>query len=125
MIAKHARFDWEIPAIEHESRIYRIIDGQKIAPEFVGHLCENGRIIGFLLRKVRGTMPDRRDVDVCERTLEGLHALGIVHGAIRREEFVIGADGCRVLDFERAVIGAHQRDKEREMVHLREVFREY
>lgn len=122
MIAKHARFDWEVRAIDREARVYRTIDGAGIAPEFLGHLCEGGRIIGFCLKKVRGRMPERGDWTRCDDVLMRLHALGFVHGGIRREEFVIDDRGrAWLLDFENST--RHNRRpgvREEERRRLRE-----
>jgi predicted Ser/Thr protein kinase len=125
MIAKHARFDWEIKAIEHEARIYRAIDGAGIAPEFLGHLCEGGRIIGFCMRKVRGRMPEisRADWKRCDDVLARLHALGFCHGGVRREEFVIDEGGrAWLLDFEKTVGQARRGEREEERRWLKECF---
>jgi hypothetical protein len=47
VVAKIARFEFEIPYIEAETRSYRDIDGHEIGPKFLAHLTENGRTIGF------------------------------------------------------------------------------
>ena len=57
-IAKFARFDWEIPFIQAETVMYRTLDEHNgIAPKFVGHLHENGRIVGMLLEYIEGRKP--------------------------------------------------------------------
>jgi hypothetical protein len=48
IIAKIARFEWEIPRIERETSAYRLLDGSGLAPRFLGHIHENGRIVVFL-----------------------------------------------------------------------------
>lgn len=120
MIAKYARFSWEISAAEHETRIYREIEGRGIGPEFLGHIHEHGRIIGFLLRKVEGWWPrGEEDLDACRRVLERLHRRGLKHGALRREEFVVGIDGDAVLlDFEMSGVEDDRRVLEKEMMAL-------
>jgi hypothetical protein len=37
-VAKVARFEFEIPFIEAETRVYRVIDGHTAGPKFLGHL---------------------------------------------------------------------------------------
>lgn len=55
---KLARLDWEIQYIENETTAYRRIDGHAIGPRFLGHLTEDGRVIGFLMERI--TMHDMR-----------------------------------------------------------------
>jgi hypothetical protein len=52
IIAKFARFDWEVQYFEDETTAYQWIDGHDIGPRFLGHLTERGRAIGFLLEKI-------------------------------------------------------------------------
>lgn len=51
MIAKMARFSWEGQHMEAETRMYQVLGGLGIAPKFLGHVHEEGRVIGFLWRK--------------------------------------------------------------------------
>lgn len=103
MIAKYARFHWEIPAAEHETRIYREIEGRGIGPEFLGHIHEHGRVVGFLLRKAEGRYPESSDYRNCVATLAKLHSRGIHHGGLKVEEFIITGEGDAILlDFEKA-----------------------
>ncbi|KAH6682259.1 hypothetical protein F5X68DRAFT_263243 [Plectosphaerella plurivora] len=44
-IAKMARFEWEIPYIEAETKAYRLSEGTGLAPRFLGHIHEEGRVI--------------------------------------------------------------------------------
>ena len=119
MIAKYARFSWEIGLAEHETRMYREIEGRGIGPEFLGHIHEHGRIIGFLLRKVEGWWPQRADYWATRTTLERLHKRGIRHGALKREEFVVGSEGEAVLlDFENSAFEGDRRVLEKEMESL-------
>jgi hypothetical protein len=54
VVAKIARFEWEIPRIERETRAYQLLEGSGLAPRFLGHVHENGRIMGLLLEKLEG-----------------------------------------------------------------------
>lgn len=47
VVAKFARFEWEIQYLENETVAYEWIDGRKIGPRFLGHLTEGDRVIGF------------------------------------------------------------------------------
>jgi hypothetical protein len=41
VIAKMARFEWEIPRIEQETRAYQLLEASELAPRFLGHVHEN------------------------------------------------------------------------------------
>jgi hypothetical protein len=48
IIAKFARFHWEIEYYVAETHVYSWIDGCNIGPEFLGYLTEDGQVIGFV-----------------------------------------------------------------------------
>ncbi|KAL2756823.1 hypothetical protein ACRALDRAFT_1062506 [Sodiomyces alcalophilus JCM 7366] len=104
MVAKMARFHWEIPYIEAETRMYQVLDDQGIAPKFLGHIHEEGRVIGILLEKVPDGRPaEPPDLGRCKAALERFHALGYLHGDCNKYNFVIRPDDKVVLiDFEKA-----------------------
>ncbi len=54
MIAQIARFEWELPRIEQETRAYQLLEGCELTPSFLAHVHENGRIMGFLLEGIEG-----------------------------------------------------------------------
>ncbi|KAI9840420.1 MAG: hypothetical protein M1837_001633 [Sclerophora amabilis] len=119
-IAKIARFPWEIGYVETETLAYLDVQqalekdevrgdgeieeqqrrepqgGQRlptITPRFLGHLTENGRVMGFLLEKVEGTYAGIDDLRECAAALKRLHAMGIVHGDVNRHNFIVGHGG--------------------------------
>ncbi|KAJ5893172.1 alpha-galactosidase A precursor [Penicillium tannophilum] len=47
IVAKLARFPWEIQYIENETTAYQWLSGHDIGPRFLGHLTENSRVIGL------------------------------------------------------------------------------
>ncbi|MDB5910725.1 MAG: putative alpha-galactosidase a protein [Massilia sp.] len=104
MIAKMARFHWEIQYMEAETRMYRILEGRDIAPRFLGHIHEAGRVIGLLLEKVPdGRSAEPADLEACVAALRRFHALGFVHGDCNKYNFIIRPDGQAVLiDFDKA-----------------------
>ncbi|RBR20694.1 uncharacterized protein FIESC28_05211 [Fusarium coffeatum] len=104
VLAKFAQFPWEIPYFAAETTSYEWIHGRGIGPEFLGHIHENGRVIGFLVEEVRGARTaEPEDLAACQHSLRKLHDLGILHGDINKHNFLIGADGEAVLvDFETA-----------------------
>lgn len=101
MEAKIARFEWEIPRIERETRAYRLLEGSGLAPAFLGHVHENGRVIGHLLEKVKGSSASIQDLRKCEAALEKLHKLGLTHGDPNRFNFLVEANEAKLVDFER------------------------
>ncbi|KAK7420321.1 hypothetical protein QQZ08_010454 [Neonectria magnoliae] len=104
VLAKFAQFPWEIPYFAAETTSYEWIHGRGVGPEFLGHIHEDGRVIGFLLEEIPGVRPaEPGDLAACQRSLERLHALGIKHCDINRHNFLIREDNEAVLiDFETA-----------------------
>ncbi|CAK1356045.1 uncharacterized protein RHO25_000312 [Cercospora beticola] len=124
VIAKIARFEWEIPRIERETRAYQILEQQQVAsgitPRFLGHLHEHGRVMGFIIEK----MDDRQHaslnhLEACEMALAEFHKFGL-HGDVNRHNFLVGQDGeVTLLDFERFEEDATADSKAKEMQSLR------
>ncbi|KAK4040024.1 alpha-galactosidase a precursor [Parachaetomium inaequale] len=89
VLVKFAEFPWQIPYLEDETTVYQWIDGSGIGPKFLGHVTEEGRVIGFVMEYIDGARtatPD--DLRACQRALSRLHALGIKHGDINKHNFV-------------------------------------
>ncbi|WQF82018.1 Putative protein kinase-like domain superfamily [Colletotrichum destructivum] len=103
MIAKIARFEWEMPRIEQEQRAYQLLEGSGLAPRFLAHVHEHGRI----------------DLNVCEAALRKLHGLGLLHGDVNRYSFIITQEGVKLLDFERAQENASPESMSKELKGLR------
>ena len=119
VIAKIARFEWELPRIEQETRAYRLLEGSGLAPRFLAHLHEKGRIMGFLLEKIEGRPASFEDLSICEGALRKLHELGFVHGDVNRYNFLITEDGAKLLDFEHLRENASPELMRRELETLR------
>ena len=101
VVAKFARLAWEIDAPENECAAYQWIEGPGIGPKFLGHLIEEGRVIGFLMEMItnaRHASPD--DLGLCRKSLSKLHKLGIVHGDVNKHNFLIGDAHATLVDFE-------------------------
>ncbi|QPC78279.1 hypothetical protein HYE68_009031 [Fusarium pseudograminearum] len=119
VIAKIARFEWELPRIEQETRAYQLLEGSGLAPRFLGHVHENGRIVGLLPEKVEGRSASAKDLDICEAALGKLHALGLSHGDVNRYNFLITEEGVKLLDFESLEENASPESMRKELEHLR------
>jgi predicted Ser/Thr protein kinase len=104
MIAKMARFHWEIQYMEAETRMYQVLEGLGIAPKFLGHIHEAGRVIGFLLEKIPdGRNAEPADLAICVAALRRFHGLGFVHGDCNKYNFIIRPDGqVFLIDFDKA-----------------------
>lgn len=121
MIAKMARFDWEIPHIQRETKIYSLLEGTGIAPRFLGHIREQGRVIGILLEKVMGRHAGIEDLQICCSALRRLHGLGISHGDCNRYNFIVGIDNrVTLVDFENSTVGVNKDAMESEIAKLNE-----
>lgn len=128
MIVKIARFEWEIRRIERETRAYQVL-GQRgasdVAPRFLGHVHEGGRVMGLLLEKWDGRSGGAsiEDLSACEAALARFHGLGLFHGDANRYNFLVGQDGCgevKLIDFECFQEGASEKMRAEEMQSLRD-----
>ena len=110
VIAKLAQFPWEIGYYDHETLAYSWIEGKGIGPRFLGHIVEEDRTVGFLLKKVGGRHAEVKDLEACRHSLVKLHSLGITHSDVNKYNFLVplaenrgteGDDVC-LIDFEGA-----------------------
>lgn len=109
-IAKIAAFDWQIPSIENETFAYSIMETylaanpecRRISPRFLGHLTENGRVMGMLLEKLEGEHASIQELDPCKDTLWILHKMDMIHGDPNRYNFIVEKESgeVKLVDFE-------------------------
>lgn len=119
IIAKIARFEWEIPRIQNETRAYQLLEGSGLSPRFLGHIHENGRIIGFLLEKIEGRSASIQDLSICETNLKKLHELGLLHKDPNRYNFLVTKEGVKLLDFEHLEENASPESMHQELESVR------
>jgi predicted Ser/Thr protein kinase len=101
IVVKMARLEHEIRQIKKECDIYERIKTSGIAPEFLGFVNEEDRIIGFAIERIESARePMKVDVDKCEAVLRQLHHLGIAHGDCHKGNFLIKDDRAWLIDFE-------------------------
>jgi hypothetical protein len=107
VVAKIARFEFEVDSIERETLAYRIIDGQNIGPQFLGHLTENGRVMGVLLEYIPKRPASITDLGACLNALQKLHTLDILLNDTNKFNFLAKDDSPEVLvcDFENCILG--------------------
>lgn len=118
-IVKFARFHYEIAQLERETIPYKWVEGHNIGPKFLGHLTEDGRVIGFAMSKIeeaRHATPD--DPDVCRQALRRLHALGIKHGDTNKHNFLIHPHGVTMIDLDFAKHNSTEIDLNEELYDL-------
>lgn len=111
-IAKYACFEWQLRQIEREMWAYSVMaehpcqDERRVAPAFLGHLTEHGRVMGFLMEKLDGGPACVADLPQCEAAVRRVHRLGLVHGDVNRFNFVVDRHSVgsvvRLVDFEHA-----------------------
>ena len=118
IIAKFARFTWEISQLDAETSAYQWINGHHIGPEFLGHLTESGRVIGFVIERIGGGHATPEDLPLCQRALTRLHDLGIKHGDINKHNFLIRAGEAIMIDFDNASLCNDAEERSRELQRL-------
>jgi hypothetical protein len=107
-VIKFARFPWELQCYESGTRIYERIDGQAIGPLFLGHLTEEGRVIGLVIEYIKYARHARPrccgGLSKCIK--EAASARPFTHGDVNRHNFLVReADGRKtvtLIDFESA-----------------------
>ncbi|KAI8628419.1 hypothetical protein F5Y19DRAFT_138077 [Xylariaceae sp. FL1651] len=122
VVYKFAEFPWQTSMIEMGTTAYSWINGHAIAPQFLGHVTEAGRVIGFLLEYIPGHTAEVEDLEKCQRSLKSLHALGIKHCDVNKHNFLIrgGKGEAGLIDFEATVRCQDEKEPLEEFEGLRE-----
>ncbi|RYP08948.1 hypothetical protein DL764_001559 [Monosporascus ibericus] len=86
------------PPFELPALMKTVLDGKGIAPRFLGHVTEAGRVVGFLLEWIEGVRPaDVSDLGTCIGVLQRLHD-------------ILGRDPYYDYDYDSEDEGAHEWD---------------
>jgi len=104
IVVKFARFPFEIPYLNSETSAYQWIQNHQIGPQFLAHLTEEGRVIGFAMERIincRHATSD--DLALCQQALSKLHRLSIKHGDINKHNFLIHDVQATLVDFDCAL----------------------
>ena len=73
-----------------ESYIYSLIQDISVAPKFLAHLTDNHKhIIGYVLELVPARNANVHDLHLCKEALQKLHNLGIAHGHLTADTFLV------------------------------------
>lgn len=120
VVAKFAIFEWEVGYYEAEIEAYSWIEGHGIGPKFLGHLTEEGRVIGFVLQNLHERHACIDDIVSCTRIVERLHALGILHGDLNRHNFLVTDNRTALIDFEACTKSKDEGEKARELQGLKQ-----
>lgn len=86
-----------------ETQAYHALNGTGLTPQFLGHVIENGRIVGFILEYIAsGHAPESpAEIQACLLALDKLHQCGWLHGDAHKKNFIVQANGTVVIiDFE-------------------------
>ncbi|TLD04569.1 hypothetical protein E2P81_ATG10614 [Venturia nashicola] len=124
LVTKFAVWEWEINFVDNECATYECIEGHDIGPKFLGHIVEEGRVIGFLMERLKDEVGDARhatpaDLDICSQALAKLHGLGILHGDINKHNILITTGKATLIDFANARRGIDESEFEEEMKMLK------
>ncbi|KAG6017798.1 hypothetical protein E4U54_002950 [Claviceps lovelessii] len=120
---KIARFEFEVAALAHESRVYETLtrQGSNLVPRLLGYAYEetHDRAIGLVFEAIPGYHPGIEDLAVCQEALQRLHSSNVVHGDINRYNMLVTQDGVKFIDLELSEIGTdHEAKMDKEMKDL-------
>jgi serine/threonine protein kinase len=117
VLIKIASFPWEIPSLEREATVYRLLHGSGATPEFLGYVTEGSRSIGFITEYIEEVSSVRgRNMRGCLAALRSLHQRGIAHGDAHDGNCMIRKNESSILiDFELSVETWSQEEFERDL----------
>ncbi|KAG6867139.1 hypothetical protein C0993_006393 [Termitomyces sp. T159_Od127] len=100
IVVKFAQIPYDMPYLDSETSAYQRIQNHDIGPKFLGHLTEEGRVIGFAVERITNCQhASPEDLALCQQALSKLHQLGIKHGDINKHNFLIHDGRATLIDF--------------------------
>jgi hypothetical protein len=103
IVVKLARGEDDIPLLQTECETYEHIQNRGIAPEFLGYVTEESRIVGFAIERFDSARtPTKGDADKCEAVLKRLNDLGFTHGDSHTGNFLVQDDRAFLIDLEQS-----------------------
>ncbi|KAK4455564.1 hypothetical protein QBC34DRAFT_489806 [Podospora aff. communis PSN243] len=125
VVIKFAVFPWQMPYIEAETRAYEWIHEGGIGPRFLGHVVEEGRVVGFIMEYIGGARAAGiEDLEACRRALRQLHDIGAKHGDINKYNFLVTDTRTVLIDFEASERGMGRSELAEEWERLEESLRD-
>jgi hypothetical protein len=101
IVANLARFAWEISQLDDETSAYQRLEDSGIGPKFLGHLSEEGRVIGFIVERITDFRhATREDLPLCQQALSELHKLKMKHGDPNKHNFLTHNGKATLIDFD-------------------------
>lgn len=102
---KYACLDFEVEATENEIKIYHALEhmASELVPQLLGYVHDGvpDRVIGFLLEDIPGRSAHIEDQVICAQAIKSLHAIGVLHGDLRRYNLIVRSTGeVAIIDFE-------------------------
>ncbi|ROV99116.1 hypothetical protein VMCG_06621 [Cytospora schulzeri] len=93
--------------LEREMMAYRACDGKDITPKFLGHVAEEGRIVGMLIEYIEGAHKpsNHEEKELCRQELDRLHQLTGWHRNVmenHKGNFLIKDGKVYIIDLGRA-----------------------
>jgi hypothetical protein len=84
--------------ISHECTIHGLLQGHGVTPRFLAHItADRSRTIGFILEEAKGRLATSADFETCRDALSKMHRLGLVHGSLRSDTFLITDKGTALI----------------------------
>ncbi|KAK5264343.1 hypothetical protein LTR96_010360 [Exophiala xenobiotica] len=101
---KVARFNFKVGWVRRElEAIYTLAERKsQLGPELLGYAFEGSRdrVIGFLTKAIPGRPAHISDLEDCKEALGELHASGLLHGDLVKDNILITSEGPKFIDFE-------------------------
>ncbi|KAF5878234.1 putative alpha-galactosidase a precursor protein [Botrytis fragariae] len=115
VIAKVANFYWETDYIAKIQVYSWLHNCNVLIPKFLGYITEGGRVIGLLTENVEGRRATIADLSLCQTLIRKLHKLGIMHGSLDENKFLISQGKAVLVSLDTAERCEDKKTMEKEM----------